>query len=193
MNKNDLADTQAQVNNTREQYLELVNRLLSIFIVYSNSAIGQKHVYRIYSRRDKQGGNDLKETWKILLKMQSRRLDTLSEVPDVVGLTIVSPFKSDLIKIVDLVEGKRFANEFVIVEKYEHKSFYEAIHFVVCGHGFPECKCEIQIKTMFHDAWSVKSHDLLYKPRGEIDRRFTTQMGSLSTILSALSPTLLKR
>ena len=174
-----------EVTDNEKQYKALIEQLRTFFSLYSASPEGQNRIYRIYSRSDKQNG-ELKEAWKIGIKMQSGQLDTIFDVPDIVGITIVCPFQSDLLHVLNVIKGPRFAKDFTIVQEYEHESFYRATHLVVHCNGVWEVKGEIQIKTMFHDAWSAKSHDLIYKPKGEIDRRFTTQMGSLSTILNAL-------
>lgn len=46
--------------------------------------------------------------------------------------------------------------------------------------------CEVQIKTLLHDAWGVKTHDLSYKNEGHIDQELTKQIEVLGDALAVL-------
>ncbi|MCA2380113.1 hypothetical protein ATU3C_25590 [Agrobacterium genomosp. 3 str. RTP8] len=45
---------------------------------------------------------------------------------------------------------------------------------------------ELQIKTMLHDAWGAKMHDLTYKPTGELDPKLQQLMESFGDSLQAI-------
>lgn len=46
--------------------------------------------------------------------------------------------------------------------------------------------CEIQIKTLLHDAWGAKTHDLTYKPSGKIGAELLTSFELLGNNLANL-------
>ena len=51
---------------------------------------------------------------------------------------------------------------------------------------YTDIRCEVQIKTMLHDGWTAKTHDLTYKPGGEVDDRLDKHVGVLGDVLQLL-------
>ena len=47
-------------------------------------------------------------------------------------------------------------------------------------------RCELQIKTVLHDAWGAKTHDLTYKRAGALDARMNRQVEVLGDVLAGL-------
>jgi hypothetical protein len=98
---------------------------------------------------------------------------------------------SDLNKIKEIIESRFEILEIVDQqEKYEHDRFgYAALHYVVrlgsnhLGARYDDLKnlkCEIQVRTVLQDAWSIVSHHLLYKRESQIPSVFKRKIHSLS-------------
>jgi len=96
-----------------------------------------------------------------------------SEVTDLLGLRIVSPFLED-VKKAEQALVRRY--EIVEVEdksrSYSFREFgYESVHLMarvpraLCVRGgFPEgLVCEIQLRTILQQAWAEVEHELVYK------------------------------
>jgi tetratricopeptide (TPR) repeat protein len=63
------------------------------------------------------------------------------------------------------------------------------VHLTLRGRStaeFPVEKAEVQIKTMLHDGWGAKTHDLTYKPEGEIEQSLHRHMEILGDVLQNL-------
>jgi ppGpp synthetase/RelA/SpoT-type nucleotidyltranferase len=65
---------------------------------------------------------------------------------------------------------------------------YFACHYNVRRIGIDAFRpiCEIQIKTVLHDAWGAKSHDLTYKPSGKISQELILNFNLLGDSLAKL-------
>src|SRR5262249_42078249 len=72
-------------------------------------------------------------------------------------------------------------------EVHENRAGYWATH-IVCSSRFgaERLNCEIQVKTILHDAWSAKMHDLTYKPIGVLDPKLNQLMASVATTIESL-------
>ena len=96
------------------------------------------------------------------------------------GITVVVQYPDQREPIFEAL-ASRLANGITIgkFEKHENKQGYFA-HHASCSKAFAghELKCEVQVKTMLHDAWSKKMHDLTYKPLGKLDVRLASLMAA---------------
>ena len=65
---------------------------------------------------------------------------------------------------------------------------YFACHYNVRAKGARTRRpiCEIQIKTVLHDAWGAKSHDLTYKPSGRINQNLIDSFNLLGDTLAKI-------
>lgn len=150
-----------------------------------------RSIYKIYSRGEVQGLDELKSARKIRLKFNEHNLDrkaseaSLFDTPDIVGLTVVVPYPSGISLVSEALDGLVDAGELVaidygrgdggtgIVTRFGRalgSKGYFACHYNVRlpGAGDQQPICEIQVKTLLHDAWGAKTHDLTYKPTGRI-------------------------
>ena len=171
------------LNEERGKYIALLENLRTFFKSYSRSRDGAGHIYHVYSRGAKQDDEEFKDIRKIAQKLTPTM--SIYDIPDIVGITVVTPFSKDYQIVLQLIESKSFKKEFNIKYSVTHDSAYQAKHYVV-SKKTEMVRCEIQVKTAFHDAWTIKSHDLIYKEEGIFDQRFSTHMATLSMILSAL-------
>ncbi|RNJ50352.1 hypothetical protein [Methylocystis hirsuta] len=167
-----------------DEYEMLLENLKTFFKTHARLLESNKSIYRIYSRADKQHGRHFKDSWKIAQLISGGT--EIEGIHDIIGITIVCPFNSDRDAVINLIKSATFSRDFNIVKERAHESPYEARHFVVCRPHLTTICCEIQIKTVFFDSWTVKSHDLTYKPEVILDPRYKEQMDVLAKILSAL-------
>jgi ppGpp synthetase/RelA/SpoT-type nucleotidyltranferase len=116
----------------------------------------------------------VKEWESTIAKIRSKRLGGnsnygISDVKDLIGLTILCAYESDKTDIHKWI-GKAF-----FIESYEEKadeSGHRARHYIVRVHAdlyaskpyWQEKRCEIQVKTLLEEAFDAKAHDLTYKP-----------------------------
>jgi len=189
-------------------YQNLVKVLTIRFEEFALRSAPLSPIYRVYSRASKQGGDELKERWKIAEKVSLIRMGKrknrdgslrdvtpkpafpIQDLGDIVGLTVVCIFPSDISVVMRCVEDLVSRGELLQFESEpKTEGGYYAHHFVL---GLPQSpfgrayRCEVQVKTILHDAWSAKTHDLTYKPEAELDERMKLQMDHLGDALNAI-------
>lgn len=200
------------VNDNRQRYIDSISTLKSLLDEKKLQDNRLLCIYKIYSRGENQFGDELKAIRKIRLKFNefntkaSCNEASLFDVPDIVGLTIVVAFPSDIstvAAVIDaMIEDKTF--EAVTLEKSEegisitskygrafeaegHSKGYFACHYNVMLRGVGARPiCEIQIKTLLHDAWGTKTHDLTYKSLGKIPSELLVSFDLLGSNLANL-------
>lgn len=164
-----------------ERFLDIVYREMG---EYRDLRKNSSPIYRIYTRADKQiGGEKLKSRLGIAKKLAGWRDNdpggriSVSKIHDIIGITVVTYFESEVKKVVDALKRARFRSFSVVSEDEIRRDDYNADHVVVRQNGrgmaFGGFLCEIQIKSLLHDSWSTRTHDI-YKDRNrtpEIDRR----------------------
>lgn len=209
-----LSDHVASVLRVRgNDFLNLHRYILHKIENFMNSIDGKGVVYRVYTRADKQKDvgpySDFKETWKIVSEILLNRRGGFTEragemveikpnptfdvtnIDDVVGVTVVCIFPSDMRKVqafVDKQVNSGALKQLKFVDHTTKNKGYYAYHYVLTEEGNPfvkDLRCELQIKTAIHDAWGTKTHDLTYKPRGELDFRIRRQMNTIARSLAA--------
>jgi ppGpp synthetase/RelA/SpoT-type nucleotidyltranferase len=136
---------------------------------------------------------------------------SLWEIPDIVGFTVVVAYPSEIslvCKVIDdlIDSGVYDASESVsasdatgnerakkVIETKHGRALvsngYFACHYNIRERGVNKDKapiCEIQIKTILHDAWGAKTHDLTYKAAGQIDRSLVDSFELLGDSLAKL-------
>jgi ppGpp synthetase/RelA/SpoT-type nucleotidyltranferase len=171
-------------------------------------------VYKIYSRGDLQPNNDeLKHPRKVRLKSDDFHRKkgagpvSLFDLPDIVGFTIVVSFPSDITRVAslidDLIDQRKFRKATLggvitgatpaaakrIVTRHGRaieSDGYFACHYNVSTNGVGRARpiVEIQIKTVLHDAWGLKTHDLTYKTTGHTDLSLLISFSLLGDMLA---------
>jgi ppGpp synthetase/RelA/SpoT-type nucleotidyltranferase len=145
----------------------------------------------IYTRADKQGGLVFKTPGKIAKALAAERVRTPEASPrvieDIIGLTVVVHYPDEI----PFVARTIVANlDEVTVKKEEFKKQhgYYAHHTVFMSHSISTIGfyCELQIKTMLHDAFGNKTHDLNYKPQGRMDDRLGRMMQGFGDALQSI-------
>ena len=137
-------------------------------------------VANVFSRAKDRDESELKAPLKVALKLARKRLREPDAVPetinDVVGLTVVVNYRDFVDEIAAEVRAA-LARRSITTSEPEPKSEsgYHATHIDCTGQndGFVNLMCEVQIKTMLHNDWGAKTHDMTYKPKGYHDQRLT--------------------
>lgn len=156
------------------------------------ATLGAGIVRDVYSRRDKQKNDPFKSQFKIARALVSLRAGDptagVTSIQDIIGQT-ATVYYPDQIDTVTTRLLERFRRRFRI-EKNQLKADngYYARHIVVVSNrpAHADRRCEVQVKTMVHDAWAAKMHDLTYKPQGQTDQRLSGMMQVLGAGLQAV-------
>ncbi|WP_294260535.1 RelA/SpoT domain-containing protein [uncultured Comamonas sp.] len=115
----------------------------------------------------------------------------LKEITDLAGVRVVFLYLSDLEKIEKTIE-----DEFEVIEKENklknndtEKFGYGALHYLVkikqlhSGARYDDLRdliCEIQVKTILQDAWSIVAHHLSYKNENDVPKSLIRKLNALS-------------
>ncbi len=139
------------------------------------------------------GDSEFKEPAKIAAKarQKSESVDFRSflELTDIIGLTVVVQYPDQVDGVIAEVQ-RQLATKSIGVsdpERHVNKSGYYATHLICTSrYSVEPLHCELQLKTMLHDAWSAKMHDLTYKPMGMLDSRLAALMASIAGTIESL-------
>ncbi|MFQ5851156.1 MAG: hypothetical protein ACE5JU_11295, partial [Candidatus Binatia bacterium] len=201
-----LQDIESFFRSREQDYRACLGLMKMRFQEFMFSTGGESKVYRIYSRGERQRGKELKEQWKIaesVNEIRSGKAVTenrekkvipakppfpIQDLDDIIGLTVVCVYPSDMQAVIDFVENEVLERLTKFSGKPKTDRGYYAYHYVL---GIPQpqfagIRCEVQIKTLLHDAFSAKTHDLSHKPQGELDERMKRQMEVLGDTLAAI-------
>ncbi|HEY1930521.1 MAG TPA: RelA/SpoT domain-containing protein [Acetobacteraceae bacterium] len=189
-----LPEVKAYMDTHRDGYQRFLDRLIEDTNRIRHGLECSPLIYSIYSRREKQRGDPFKKDEKIAKKLYEWRDKTpdarLQDIHDIIGITIVVNFPSDRDRVADYIASDRSGQCFEVYKQHLRKDKgYYAMHLLVRPKNalqFPVQRAEIQIKTMLHDGWGAKTHDLTYKPQGEIDRILDRHMQILGDVLQHL-------
>lgn len=154
----------------------------------------RESMYRIYTRAAKQeGGDPLKKDWKIAVKLdgwrKTRPKASVSDIHDIIGMTVVTYFSSQLDPLVERLLERSALGDIEIVKKdQKDDDGYYAVHLWVRGRlpRYRDILCEIQVKTLLNDSWAAKTHDLSYKPKGQINLALKKQIELLGDLIQTL-------
>lgn len=174
-----------------KQYYEFQEFIRSKLCEFSAQMELAGRVHEVTSRAT-SSPEQLKSRKKIALKLRKWRKDkpktAVSDIHDIAGVTVDCPYPSDVKLVVDFINNNkdRFKNEFTIFKVHEiERPDYRAIHLELDGKGkYLGYKAELQIKTVFAKGWGLKTHDLIYKPPGDIDRRLQSHIDKLGHIIA---------
>jgi ppGpp synthetase/RelA/SpoT-type nucleotidyltranferase len=172
-------------------YHTLLNDMLA-FCEGLKRRLGPTVVRTIYSRKDKQDGEALKAFPKIAKALAAKRASDpsapVSVVEDIIGLTVVTYYPDQIETLVQEVQAHEGLSVTVEKDKPVTQNGYHAHHIVVQSNDpvHADLRCEVQVKTMMHDSWAAKMHDLNYKPQGYTDKRLSTIMGVFGDALQSI-------
>jgi ppGpp synthetase/RelA/SpoT-type nucleotidyltranferase len=189
-----LPEVKAYLNRHGDGYRLFLERVASELNWIRHKPECSRLIYSIYSRSDKQRGDSLKKDWKIAKKLYEWRLKhpsaKISDIHDIIGFTIVVNFPSDRETLAGHIINNANVKHFEVYKQADRRERgYHAVHLLVRAKNaieFPVEKAELQIKTMLHDGWGAKTHDLTYKPHGDIDQALRRHIEILGDVLQHL-------
>ena len=134
----------------------------------------------------------VKEFDSFLKKVEMKVADNpFEDINDLVGMRVVCLFRSDILKIGDIIR-----KEFLIIAEdnkidgYEVSSFgYQSVHFIVKikpdyfgprYNSIKDIQFEIQVRTVSMDAWAIISHYLDYKTDKDVPLNLRKDFYALS-------------
>ena len=141
----------------------------------------------------------------IIKKMKRKQYDLnyknlIENVDDIAGIRVVCPFKSDIPKVVEILEDNP---NLEILQKKDYitkpkKSGYSGYHIIAqtpvnIGDAFANVKTEIQIKTMAMDFWSSTEHKLKYKAKNKLSKADSKKMVRYAKIINKMDNEIVKK
>lgn len=126
--------------------------------------------------------------------------NALIDITDLAGVRIVYLYKSDSHAIENTID-----ENFEIVERVDRSKEqepdrfgYAAIHYVVrlggnsSGARYDDLKgllCEIQVRTVFQDAWAILNHHLSYKQEADVPNDLRREIYGLAALMGTADTT----
>lgn len=146
----------------------------------------------------------IKTPESIIKKMKKKQYNLnykslIENVNDIAGIRVVCPFKSDIPKVVEIIEENPHID--IIEEKdyisYPKKSGYSGYHIIAktpvnLGDTFADVKTEIQIRTMAMDFWSSTEHKIKYKARKKLSKSDSIKMMKYAKLINKLDDRIMK-
>ena len=197
------------IRQRASHWQKLQDRVVTVVNEYGTSEALYGAIYRIYSRADKQkatqqGNPHMKSARKIAEEICLRRYGGfkirngksieikpdpkfgIDKITDVVGVTIVCPFPSDVARVVAQVMADDRLGERGVPKVHDRED-YAATHLHVSFSDDPldGLVCELQIKTAFQDAFGWKVHGLSYKAEAHTDDWVIDQLNKINVVIRA--------
>ncbi|OYZ89688.1 MAG: hypothetical protein B7X99_18955 [Rhizobiales bacterium 17-65-6] len=177
-------DLKSQVRHFLDKNISKYERFLDEVINFTYDLRLKKtfsgKIYRIYDRGAKQKGQRRIKTDEGILKaFKKLRSDNqsakINDIEDIIGLTVVVYFMSDIDPVVTALKAGIKGE--LICEKHKTKrdNGYYAEHLVFRTNRGPAgisgpIYCEVQVKSLLHDGWATKTHDLSYKSKRVLNK-----------------------
>jgi ppGpp synthetase/RelA/SpoT-type nucleotidyltranferase len=180
------------------QYKKLLADVRAVFREVDEDARAKNKIKEVYGRADKQNGEDFKSVVKIAQKLAFWRIDSpntqVKDIHDVVGMTVVVYYADYIPQLIEialpmLADRRLYPTDSGRQNPSYHRDFgYHATHLIIVSRHFShqDLQVEVQFKTMLHDAWGAKTHDLTYKPKGLVNPKIKRLMESLGDSLQAI-------
>lgn len=188
----EVRDAERFLKEYGDTYLELLKQVKGVCQNIRKQS-GTGVVGDIYTRKDSMGGdNEFKEAAKIAAKARQRsefvNFQAFLDLTDIIGLTVVVQYPDQVDEVIAQLQQQLALKHIGVSEPERHvnKNGYFATHLICTSQDVDQLHCEIQLKTMLHDAWSAKMHDLTYKPMGMLDSRLAALMASIAGTIESL-------
>lgn len=185
----DLLAVEAFVGKMQQPYGKLVEVIKDACEEMKQRPDTGSYIHQYYSRGQKQD-SELKDASKILEKVEPPVTDAkLRDVGDIAGVTIVAHYPDHITHLIETLLTLLGPHNILLHGEIDRKDEgYFATHVTLRGASgaYVGLKCEVQFKTVLHDAWSAKMHDLTYKPQGAMDQRMSHLMTSIGFVLEGL-------
>jgi len=169
-------DVASFLNDNGWRYLEALALLRGLLQDYADSDEGKGVVYSVYSRGHKQRGkSEFKDAWQIKEKVRAKREDGddrfgIQDVSDIIGITVVCNYRAQTSDVEKFLRAHEARGTLTFEARTKNEKGYVARHLDVelADPRYAGVRCEVQIKSVLHDAWTTWAHDLTYKPQGSL-------------------------
>lgn len=119
------------------------------------------------------------------------QFEIFEKFDDIAGVRCTCEFLSDVYDVLEYIEQNPLIKVLFIDDKIEtpSESGYRGIHIIVStdvyfqGTLYENIKVEIQLRTAFQNAWSMKTHQLTYKRETDISDDISKTMRMMSDSL----------
>ncbi|HEX8365026.1 MAG TPA: hypothetical protein VF603_07065 [Allosphingosinicella sp.] len=193
-----LADVDRFLEQKGPDYERFLEDVLRELARYRERRKNSSVVYRVYSRADKQArGERLKSRLGIATKLAEWREKNsrckVSEIHDIIGITVVVYFEKEIPIFCHGLTDMRSDVFEIVSDELISKDDYNARHIIV-GKRVGAARerlsvkllCEIQVKSLLHDGWATRTHDLTYKTKERKDPRIEEQVSALTKLVKSL-------
>ena len=202
-----LASNQLVPINVKEQEFQKIMRIYEMAMVQVRddledikNNISNSYQYDVINNINCR----IKTPDSIIKKMKRKQYDLnyknlIENVDDIAGIRVVCPFKSDIPKVVEILEENP---NLEILQKKDYitkpkKSGYSGYHIIAqtpvnIGDAFANVKTEIQIKTMAMDFWSSTEHKLKYKAKNKLSKSDSKKMVRYAKIINKMDNEIMK-
>lgn len=184
---NDLMIIEAFLHRHTRSYEDLLDKIRTTAKNLKRQ-MGANYIYRIYSRKEKQNDSEIKDASKIFDKLYDQLpLDDgkIKRLHDIVGLTIVVQYPDQPLDVLRVLESdlRRIGVRAVAQAEPKIEGYYATHQTFASNDDF---LCEVQVKTVLHDAWASKMHDLTYKPGGNLNSRIPRLVTAVGMTLEGI-------
>lgn len=119
------------------------------------------------------------------------QFDVFGRFDDIAGVRCTCEFLSDVYDVLSYIRENPLLRVYDIEDKIEKpsKTGYRGIHVIVTtdvyyhGSFHKDIKVEVQLRTAFQNAWSMKTHQLTYKRESAIPEEISVAMKEMSDAL----------
>ncbi|MCP2054328.1 UNVERIFIED_ORG: ppGpp synthetase/RelA/SpoT-type nucleotidyltransferase [Pseudomonas fluorescens] len=119
------------------------------------------------------------------------------QLDDLAGVRVVCLYSSDISNIIDIIR-----NEFEIVQEIDKREELETNKFGYIGNHFiirlgtnysgaryddlRTLRCEIQVRTVVQDAWSIIQHHMVYKKESQVPSNLIRKLNGLAGLFETV-------
>jgi len=183
------------IDQHRSNYLHLLEIIKQYLkALFTGDSAGMEAVYRIYSREESPGQiGEIKSILSLTEKIKRNKYKQLDGrlfgINDIVACRVIVYYRYQIQFVTQKI--RETANRFELKieeDEYRNQNGYHAHHLVLSSahHDLQNLRCELQVKTVLHDAWAAKTHGFTYKPRSQLSPFDINMMQSFGDGVEAL-------
>lgn len=124
-------------------------------------------------------------------RKQINKFDVFERIDDIAGVRCTCEYLDDVYDILGYITNNPLLSVIEVDDKIQNSTSegYRGIHVIIStqiyykGIVYHDVKVEIQLRTSFQNAWSMKTHKLTYKRNSEYEKEVSQKMKQLSDIL----------
>jgi ppGpp synthetase/RelA/SpoT-type nucleotidyltranferase len=123
--------------------------------------------------------------------------DPFNQIDDFAGARVVCLYNNDITKVIEIIR-----NEFDVAEEINKREELDTNKFGYIGHHFivrlsekysgaryddlRNLRCEIQVRTVVQDAWSIIQHHMVYKKESQVPSNLIRKLNGLAGLFETV-------